>query len=78
VTIAYAAICLITQPIDYKLAVALGQSSNVFRRKSSHLGYPHTPPHGGDRHFLKKGFCRNALAVVHPFAAVPDAVELAQ
>ena len=30
-----------------KLAVPFGQSSNLFRRKSSHLGYPHTLPHMG-------------------------------
>ena len=54
-----------------KLAVSFGQSSNLFRRKSSLKWYPHPYPRGGDTtkiqtvlclHFI----CRGLTASPHP------------
>jgi hypothetical protein len=39
-----------------KMAVAVGQSSNLFQRKPRHLGYPHTLPHMGRGSELKSSF----------------------
>jgi len=60
--------------VKRKLAVAIGQSSNIFRRKSRRLGYPHTLPHMGRGNNFKSSFVHNKFQVFSRFATPPTSV----